>query len=92
MANIKVRMNGPYLVEGDDVTLVDWNGNAYAIPKRPFALCRCGGSTNKPFCDGTHSKIGFQGAEAAVRQSEGTAPQATVPVGINPGTNDPPKA
>jgi CDGSH-type Zn-finger protein len=66
VANIKVRMNGPYLVEGDDVTLVDWNGNAYQIPKRPFALCRCGGSTNKPFCDGTHSRAGFQAAEAAV--------------------------
>ena len=54
MATIKVRQNGPYLVEGDDVTVVDWNGNAYQIAKRPFALCRCGGSTNKPFCDGTH--------------------------------------
>jgi len=70
MASIKVRQNGPYLVEGDDVTLVDWNGNQYQIPKRPFALCRCGGSTTKPFCDGTHSKIGFQGAIAAVEQSE----------------------
>ena len=51
MATIKVRQNGPYLVEGDDVTLVDWNGHAYQIPnKRSFALCRCGGSMNKPFC------------------------------------------
>ena len=66
MATIKVRQNGPYLVDGDDVNVVDWNGNAYTIPKRPFALCRCGGSTNKPFCDGTHSKIGFAAAEAAV--------------------------
>ncbi len=43
MATIKVRQNGPYLVEGDDVTLVDWNGATYTIAKRPFALCRCGG-------------------------------------------------
>jgi CDGSH-type Zn-finger protein len=63
---ITVRQNGPLKVEGDDVKLLDWNGNEYAIAKRPFALCRCGGSTTKPFCDGTHSKVGFQAAEAAV--------------------------
>jgi CDGSH-type Zn-finger protein len=66
MATIKVRQNGPYLVEGDDVTLVDWNGATYQIAKRPFALCRCGGSMTKPFCDGTHSRTGFAAAEAAV--------------------------
>src|ERR1041385_1987464 len=68
MARIKVRQNGPYLVEGDDVTVVDWNGNSYQIAKRPFALCRCGGSTTKPFCDGTHSRIGFAAAETAVAE------------------------
>jgi CDGSH-type Zn-finger protein len=67
---ITVRQNGPYRVEGDDVKVVDWNGNEYAIAKRPFALCRCGASTSKPFCDGTHSKIGFAAAEAAVTGSE----------------------
>jgi len=71
MAQIKVRMNGPYLVDvGEDVKLVDWNGNEYQIPRRPFALCRCGGSQNKPFCDGTHSRIGFAAAQAAVPGSE----------------------
>ena len=70
MTRITVRQNGPYRVDGDDVTLVDWNGNEYQITKRPFALCRCGGSTSKPFCDGTHSKIGFQAAEAAVPGSQ----------------------
>ena len=70
MATIKLRQNGPYLVEGDDVTLLDWNGQPYPIAKRPVALCRCGASTKKPFCDGTHSKIGFQAAEAAVPGSE----------------------
>ena len=66
---IKVRLNGSYLVDGDDVTLIDWNGAEYTIPKRPFALCRCGASSNKPFCDRTHSTIGFQAAEAAVPDS-----------------------
>jgi CDGSH-type Zn-finger protein len=66
MATINVRPNGSLLVEGDDVTLVDWNGNEYALPKRPFSLCRCGASTRKPFCDGAHSRIGFAAAEAAV--------------------------
>ena len=69
MVRIKVRQNGPYLVESDDITLVDWNGAEYKPARKPVALCRCGGSTNKPFCDGTHSKIGFQAAEAAVTGS-----------------------
>lgn len=64
---IKIRDNGPLLVEGD-FTLVDANGNEVPIAKK--ALCRCGGSTMKPFCDGTHSKIGFQGAIAAVEKAD----------------------
>jgi CDGSH-type Zn-finger protein len=66
MTTIKLRMNGPYLVEGDDVKVIDWNGAEYHVERRPIALCRCGGSTKKPFCDGTHSRVGFQAAEAAV--------------------------
>jgi CDGSH-type Zn-finger protein len=66
MATIKVRLNGPYLVDADDVKLTDWNGQEYQIAKRPFSLCRCGHSARKPFCDGTHARIGFQAAEAAV--------------------------
>jgi 3-phenylpropionate/trans-cinnamate dioxygenase ferredoxin subunit len=66
MATIKLRMNGPYLVEGDDVKVVDWNGAEYHVERWPIALCRCGASTKKPFCDGTHSKIGFQAGEIAV--------------------------
>ena len=66
MATIRLRKNGPYLVEGDDVKIFDWDGNEYTVERRPMALCRCGGSTKKPFCDGTHSKIGFQAAEAAI--------------------------
>jgi CDGSH-type Zn-finger protein len=70
MVTIRIRRNGPYVVEGEDVRVIDWNGAEYAIERRPIALCRCGGSTTKPFCDGTHSKIGFQAAEAAVPDSD----------------------
>ena len=73
MTIIKVRQNGPYRIEGEDVIVVDWNGNAYSVTRRPIALCRCGASTTKPFCDGTHSRIGFQAAEAAVPDSRDNA-------------------
>ena len=67
---IKVQRNGPYLVTGP-VTLIDADGNPYDISERKtVALCRCGGSTNKPFCDGTHSKVGFQAANRAVQEAE----------------------
>lgn len=68
MVTIKVRQNGSYRVEGDEVKLVDWNDAEYEIRKRPFALCRCGRSANRPFCDGTHKHIGFQASEAAASQ------------------------
>ena len=61
--------NGPYLVRGS-VVVRDADGNEYRIERETIALCRCGGSTTKPFCDGTHSKIGFQGAEKAVREAD----------------------
>ena len=66
MITIRLRENGPIVIEGDEATVIDWNGVPYDIARRPIALCRCGGSTNKPFCDGTHSKIGFQAAAEAV--------------------------
>ena len=64
---ITIRDNGPYVVDGE-FQLFDAQGNEVPVTKR--SLCRCGGSTTKPFCDGTHSKIGFQGAIAAVQQTE----------------------
>jgi CDGSH-type Zn-finger protein len=77
MAAIKitVRKNGPYRVEAPEgsIELVDGDGNQYDLTGKPaFSLCRCGASVNKPFCDGTHSKMGFQAAEAAVKASEQT--------------------
>ena len=65
MVTIRLRKNGPYVVENDDVQIVDWNGAPCAVERRPVALCRCGLSASKPFCDGTHRIRGFQAAEAA---------------------------
>ena len=75
MATVKVtvRKNGPYRVEAPEgsIELVDSDGNKYDLTGKPaFSLCRCGGSVNKPFCDGTHTKIGFQGAESAVKKAD----------------------
>jgi 3-phenylpropionate/trans-cinnamate dioxygenase ferredoxin subunit len=64
---IETIKNGPLIVNGP-VELKDADGNLYPAKDR-IALCRCGASTTKPFCDGTHSKIGFQAAEAAVPES-----------------------
>ncbi len=61
---IKALPNGPYLVQGE-VTLIDSTGQAVTVKTQSFALCRCGGSGHKPFCDGTHGKIGFKADEAA---------------------------
>jgi CDGSH-type Zn-finger protein len=65
MTTIRLRANGPYVIEGDDVRVTDWNGVEYTAERRPIALCRCGASARKPFCDGSHSRIGFQGGPAA---------------------------
>ena len=75
MAEVKITIKkyGPYRVEAPEgsMQLVDADGNAVDLAgKTAFSLCRCGASVNKPFCDGTHSKIGFQAAEAAVKKEE----------------------
>jgi 3-phenylpropionate/trans-cinnamate dioxygenase ferredoxin subunit len=64
--------NGPYLLTGDlsQLELRDGDGNLYELSgKHRIFLCRCGASVTKPFCDGQHSKIGFEAAEAAVEAS-----------------------
>jgi CDGSH-type Zn-finger protein len=70
---ITCRPNGPYAVEGDvaDIEIYDPTGAKIDVSSRPrISLCRCGASVSKPFCDGTHSKIGFAAAEAAVAQEK----------------------
>ena len=78
---IKVSKNGPYLVEGwvplikeeicndDEGYCRKWKEvTRYPVQER-YALCRCGHSENKPFCDGTHAKIHFDGTETAGNES-----------------------
>ncbi len=66
-AKITALDNGPYLVRGP-VVVTDAEGNECRPERETIALCRCGGSKTKPFCDGTHSKVGFRAAERAVRE------------------------
>lgn len=62
MAEVKVTVTdkGPYLINGPAV-LVDASGKTVEGASEKMALCRCGGSFNKPFCDGTHTSNGFTG-------------------------------
>jgi len=59
VTKLNVLQNGPLKVEGN-FELFDAEGNEVET-KSKVAICRCGASENKPFCDGSHSKIGFQG-------------------------------
>ena len=70
MAEVKVTLlpEGPYEVQGE-IELVGLDGNVVPTKKKVY-LCRCGASTHKPFCDGTHSKIGFEAAAEAVPESK----------------------
>ena len=62
---IKVRDNGPYKVTGP-VRLVDAQGGVFELPAGgALALCRCGRSATKPFCDATHRDTGFESCERA---------------------------
>jgi len=62
MSDMKIKFlkDGPILVDGE-VELMDNTGRIIAGPQKGFALCRCGASAMKPFCDGAHSKVGFDG-------------------------------
>jgi CDGSH-type Zn-finger protein len=77
---IRITKNGPYLVSGDlplaQVNIgtnaqgesVRWEWGRKFQDQARYALCRCGGSANKPYCDGTHTKIDFDGTETASRK------------------------
>ena len=62
---LTVKPNGPVLCPGP-LTLIDPTGKAHVTPAgKMVALCRCGASAAKPFCDGSHARVGFQAADAA---------------------------
>jgi CDGSH-type Zn-finger protein len=87
-ARVVVAKDGPYLVSGNiplarQTIVADADGGSEAWSEGPaiktphtYALCRCGQSKTKPFCDGTHAKVGFDGSETASR--EPYARQATL--------------
>lgn len=58
---VSIRDHGPLLVSGP-IEVLDGEGKALTLPaeKPMVALCRCGASANKPFCDGAHKSAGFQ--------------------------------
>lgn len=70
MADVKItaQKNGSYKVEGS-IELY-YEDVKVDVSKSPIFLCRCGASSKKPFCDGTHSKIGFQAAAERVPASK----------------------
>ena len=64
---IEVRANGPYKISGP-ITVVDAEGVPFELPPgSAVALCRCGHSSNKPFCDATHRQIEFTADDTAPR-------------------------
>ena len=79
-AKVKISKNGPYFVSGnlplhketigtnEGGESTTWKKGQHYPAQEQYALCRCGRSPNKPFCDGTHAKVGFDGSETASRQ------------------------
>jgi CDGSH-type Zn-finger protein len=80
VASIQIVKDGPYMVSGDlplaKQTIgtnaagesVKWVAGPAIPTPEPYALCRCGRSASKPFCDGSHAKVGFDGTETASRE------------------------
>jgi CDGSH-type Zn-finger protein len=60
--------DGPYLVRGT-VTLLDVDGSPYDVGET-IALCRCGHSGTRPFCDGTHERANFAATDRAARAAQ----------------------
>src|SRR5579871_1090733 len=79
-AKVEIVTDGPYLISGGlplhtetigtdpEGDSTHWVAGKEFPARAAYALCRCGHSANKPFCDGTHSKVKFDGAEVASRE------------------------
>jgi CDGSH-type Zn-finger protein len=79
-AKVRISKDGPYLVSGDlplrkeiigtndAEESIKWQPGQEYPAKAQYALCRCGHSATKPFCDGSHAKVGFDGTETASRK------------------------
>jgi CDGSH-type Zn-finger protein len=80
LSEIRVTKDGPYLVSGElplakatigtnaEGESIRWEWGKPLPTQKNMALCRCGHSSHKPFCDGTHAKVGFDGTETASRR------------------------
>lgn len=70
---IRCRENGPLVLPAKSLRIVDHLGNEFVLPegKENVALCRCGQSKIKPFCDGSHKQCSFQAAETAPAPPQG---------------------
>ena len=65
---ITITKNGSYRIEGGEFDLFDADGNKYDLGGRTaIALCRCGHSNNKPFCDGNHKTCNFDSVVTAYK-------------------------
>lgn len=76
---VQITKDGPYIVSGavllskkiigtnQDGESTTWEPGQKYPPQKQYALCRCGHSSNKPFCDGSHLAVGFDGTETAQR-------------------------
>jgi CDGSH-type Zn-finger protein len=73
-SKVTVRNNGPLRIEGE-FSICDQDGGTFGLAGRSMiSLCRCGNSENKPFCDGSHNRVGFK-SEAKARELPPPAPK-----------------
>jgi CDGSH-type Zn-finger protein len=76
---IQARDNGPLRIEGE-MEIVDGQGRPYGLAGRTvISLCRCGQSQNKPFCDGSHGRTGFQSVCEAKELPPPPPPKPAIP-------------